>query len=91
MNRVVHHLSENELTQITTIYEKKIAYENLAKILSIEENEAIYNRLITDYGATVHQFEQWWDKVFADNNLPNGQYTVDFTNGTIVETVVPQS
>lgn len=79
-----YDLTQDEVSEIRDLYEKKLALENLAKILSPEENKGMYERLVVDYGATVRRFNDWWDKTFQSHQMPAGNYGVDFINSKLV-------
>ena len=84
MSEIVCKLTEAEVSAIRDIYEKKLALENLAKIMSPGENNAMYERLIADYGATMRQFNEWWDTTVAAHQLPPDAYTVDFRDSQLI-------
>ena len=72
---------------IRDIYEKKLALENLAKIIKPDENPEMYHRLIADYGSTMHDFEDWWNGIFRKYEVEAGNYNVDFRSNQIFRTV----
>lgn len=84
MSAVCYDLDRNEVKCIRDIYEKKMALENLAKIIVPDENPEMYNRLVSDYGATVHEFEDWWNAIFKKYSAEAGKYNVDFHSNQIV-------
>lgn len=84
MAKVVCKLEKSELDTIRELYEKKLAYENLSKILSPSEHGEMYQRLISDYGSVVHQFNSWWDDAFAKYELPQGHYFINFSSREIL-------
>lgn len=86
MSTICYDLEEEELKAIRGIYEKKLALENLAKIIKPDANPEMYHRLISDYGATVHNFEDWWNAIFCKYKVEAGDYNVDFKNSQIILT-----
>lgn len=84
MNEIACNITEEETTEIRNLFEKKMALENLAKIITPSENEEMYQRLVADYGITVHEFNQWWEKILKEYNLPSKNYSVDFVNRQLV-------
>lgn len=84
MNEIVCKLTDEEASAIRDIYEKKLALENLAKIISPSENNEMYERLIADYGATVRQFNDWWTAAMAAHQLPPDNYSVDFQDKQLI-------
>ena len=51
-------LTQGECSNIEEILEKKIALENLLKILS--ESQEIYKKVVRDYKNIVEEYEKWW-------------------------------
>ena len=86
MNEIVCKLTEEELIAIRDIYEKKLALQNLTKILSPSENGEMYERLVADYGATMRQFNDWWSATLAAHQLPADDYLVDFRESQLIRT-----
>lgn len=87
MSTVYYNLEEAELKTIRDIYEKKLALENLTKIVKPDANPEMYHRLVSDYGATMHAFEDWWNAIFRKYEVEDGNYNVDFRNSQIFQTV----
>ena len=54
--------------------------------LAVDEGE-MYHRLIADYGATMHDFEDWWNGIFRKYEVEAGNYNVDFRSNQIFRTV----
>ena len=52
----VYKLNDDEFKEIEDLFEKKIALENLTKIIDAD-NQKLYDKLIKDYGKTIHQFD----------------------------------
>lgn len=84
MSKVICKLEKSELDAIRELYEKKLAYENLSKILSPSEHGEMYQRLISDYGSVVRQFNSWWDDIYEKYDLPQGHYFVNFSSAEIL-------
>lgn len=84
MRDVIIELEQQECDTIRELFEKKLALENLAKIITPEENSAIYERLIIDYGKILHLFNDWWDNIFKKYQCTPGNYSVDFSAHSIV-------
>ncbi|MDU2830817.1 MAG: CXXX repeat peptide modification system protein, partial [Anaerococcus sp.] len=51
-------LTQEECSNIEELLEKKIALENLLKILS--ESHEIYKKVNRDYKKIVEEYEKWW-------------------------------
>ncbi|HGI3816193.1 CXXX repeat peptide modification system protein [Finegoldia magna] len=72
-------LTQGECSNIEEILEKKIALENLLKILS--ESQEIYKKVVRDYKNIVEEYEKWWrdtsDKYIWENT-ENSFWSIDF-------------
>lgn len=84
MKDVICELEQQECDTIRELFEKKLALENLAKIIIPEENPAMYERLLVDYGKTIHLFNDWWDNTFNKYQCVPGNYSVNFSDHTVV-------
>lgn len=73
-------ITKNECTEIRTLHEKRLALENLAKIISPSQMPELYERLVSDYGPVVAQYEDWWSSIFKKYQMAPGTYVVDFEN-----------
>lgn len=49
MRKVIDILSEKEKEEILELYEKKLAMENLAKVINAETDEQLFQNLKNDY------------------------------------------
>ncbi len=87
MNDIRYDLEEVEVKTVRDIYEKKLALENLAKIISPDEQPEMYARLVSDLGAVMHEFEDWWNMIFQKYSVEAGQYYVDFHKNQILRTM----
>lgn len=76
-------LSEEDFEEITNLYEKKLALENLAKILG-STNQELYNKVIADYGKTMREFSDWWRTNSMKYNWEGNNWRVDFINKQIM-------
>lgn len=56
--KVVGTLTQEESRNLEELLEKKIALENLLKILS--ESQEIYKKVVRDYKNIVEEYEKWW-------------------------------
>lgn len=79
----VWKLSEEEYREIEDLFEKKVALENLAKILD-PDNERLYEKLIKDYGRAVRQFENWWTEMGKKHQWKGSEWWLDFETKTIM-------
>ena len=72
-------LTQEECSNIEELLEKKIALENLLKILS--ESQEIYKKVVRDYKNIVEEYEKWWtdtsDKYIWES-IENSFWSIDF-------------
>lgn len=72
-------LTQEESRNLEELLEKKIALENLLKILS--ESQEIYKKLDRDYKNIVEEYEKWWidtsDKYMWEST-DNSFWSIDF-------------
>ncbi|EFL55149.1 CXXX repeat peptide modification system protein [Finegoldia magna] len=72
-------LTQEECSNIEELLEKKIALENLLKILS--ESHEIYKKVNRDYKKIVEEYEKWWrdtsDKYIWEST-DNSFWSIDF-------------
>ena len=82
MDEVVGIVTKDELREIEELFEKKIALENLAKIIDSNKNE-VNNKFLSDYGKTLNLFDQWWDKTSKKYDWKGDSWKVNFRTGEI--------
>lgn len=72
-------LTQEESENLEELLEKKIALENLLKILS--ESQEIYKKVDKDYKNIVEEYEKWWrdtsDKYIWES-IENSFWSIDF-------------
>lgn len=72
-------LTQEESRNLEKLLEKKIALENLLKILS--ESQEIYKKVVRDYKNIVEEYEKWWrdtsDKYIWES-IENSFWSIDF-------------
>lgn len=77
-------LTQEEIENLEELLEKKIALENLLKILS--ESQEIYKKVNRDYKNIVEEYEKWWrdtsDKYIWESN-DNSFRSIDFKSGKV--------
>ncbi|HBI3892977.1 CXXX repeat peptide modification system protein [Finegoldia magna] len=77
--KVVGTLTQEESRNLEELLEKKIALENLLKILS--ESQEIYKKVVRDYKNIVEEYEKWWtdtsDKYIWES-IENSFWSIDF-------------
>lgn len=72
-------LTQEESRNLEKLLEKKIALENLLKILS--ESQEVYKKVDRDYKNIVEEYEKWWtdtsDKYIWES-IENSFWSIDF-------------
>lgn len=72
-------LTQEECSNIEELLEKKIALENLLKILS--ERQKIYKKVNRDYKNIVEEYEKWWrdtSEKYMWESTENSFWSIDF-------------
>lgn len=83
MSKVIWKLSEEEKNEILNLYERKVALENLSKIVE-PENEKLYNKFISDYGKTVTEFQNWWTKTSKKYDWEGKSWHINFDTNEVI-------
>ena len=81
--KIIHQLNEKEAEEIANLYEKRLALENLIKILD-GDNEKIYNKVIEDYTNTTREFQKWWDNMSTKYQWQGSNWLINFETKTVV-------
>lgn len=79
MKRVVGKVTEEERDAIQSLFERRNGLTELAKIIG--DDDALYERLVADMGATGTKFQNWWDDTAAKyrwESAENGNWEIDF-------------
>ena len=58
----IGQVSVEEKDEILALYERRNGLNELAKVLTSEDNE-LYERLVKDLGETSNKFQSWWDRM----------------------------
>lgn len=76
-------LSEEDFEEISNLFEKKLALENLARIMD-PTNQELYNKVIADYGKTMRDFMDWWKVTSKKYNWEGNSWRLNFKEKQIV-------
>lgn len=79
MKKLIGKVTAEERNEIQSLFERRNGLAELAKIIG--DDEALYERLVADMGATGTRFQQWWDKMGAKygwERTENGNWQIDF-------------
>lgn len=85
VKKIVGSVTETEKNEIKALFERKNGLSELIKIVP-PDNEALYEKLVTDMGRTSTLFQQWWDRKAEQNkweNAPGGRWEIDFDTNDI--------
>jgi CXXX repeat modification system protein len=84
MKQIVGQVTEEEKKEILSLFERKNGLSELAKIVNMDD--ALYDKMITDMGATSTKFQKWWDdmsKKYQWERADNGHWEIDFNTNEI--------
>lgn len=83
MSKSVWSLSLEDKNEIQSLYEKKLALENLIKIIDVD-NAKMYDKLMTDYGATMKLFQEWWATNSLKHKWEGKIWHIDFVASEVI-------
>lgn len=85
VKRIIGHVSIEEKNEIQTLFERRNGLNELAKILTADNNE-LYERLIKDLGETNSKFQNWWNTMASKyqwESVDGGNWEINFETGDI--------
>lgn len=85
MKKIVGTVDQNEKEEIQALFERRNALNELAKILTAN-NDALYEKLVKDIGATSMKFQDWWSRMSSKyqwERQENGRWEIDFSTNKI--------
>lgn len=91
MKKKIGTVTTEERDEIRRLFERRNGLNELAKILTADNN-ALYERLITDMSITNSNFQQWWDNMYQKyswEHSENGNWEIDF-NDCSIYLVIPE-
>ena len=80
MKKIVGNVSIEEKNEIQTLFERRNGLNELAHILSSDNNE-LYERIIKDMGETSIKFQNWWDRMaekYQWESIEGGNWEINF-------------
>ncbi len=81
--KVVWKLSDKDFEDIQDLFEKKLALENLTKIIDVKDTE-LYEKFIKDYGKTLHEFNNWWKRMVQEHNWEGSNLWIKFETQEVI-------
>ena len=82
MKKEVGFVTPEERDQIQKLFERRNGLNELAKILSANDDE-LYQKLVKDMGETSTKFQNWWNEMGTKYNweaADNGNWEIDFND-----------
>ncbi len=80
MKKTVGQVTLDEKNEIQTLFERRNGLNELAKILTVDNNE-LYEKLIKDLGETDSKFQNWWNTMsdkYQWESVEGGNWEIDF-------------
>ena len=78
--KLVGQVTPEERNEIQTLFERRNGLNELAKILTADNNE-LYEKLVKDMGDTSTRFQNWWNRMsqkYKWESRDNGNWEIDF-------------
>lgn len=85
MKNEIGKVTEQERDEIQTLFERRNGLNELAKILTTDNN-GLYERLVKDLSDTTSKFQNWWDRMsdkYQWESAENGHWEIDFNDCSI--------
>lgn len=85
MNKIIGTVTEQERDEIQSLFERRNGLNELAKILTADNNE-LYERLVKDLSETTSKFQNWWDTMsrkYQWESIEGGNWEIDFNDCSI--------
>lgn len=83
--KLIGQVTVEEKNEIQTLFERRNGLNELAKILTADNNE-LYERLIKDLGETDSKFQNWWNIMASKyqwESVDGGNWEINFETGDI--------
>ncbi|MBQ7056534.1 MAG: CXXX repeat peptide modification system protein [Bacteroidaceae bacterium] len=80
VKKLVGQVTPEEKQEILTLFERRNGLNELAKIVTAD-NDALYQKLVTDMGETGTKFQSWWDRMaqkYRWGMHENGNWEINF-------------
>jgi CXXX repeat modification system protein len=79
MKKLVGQVSSEEKNEILALFERRNGLTELVKIAG--NDNALYEKMVADMGATSVKFQSWWDKMAAKyqwESVEDGHWEINF-------------
>ena len=80
VKKVIGQVTVEEKNEIQTLFERRNGLNELAKILTADNNE-LYEKLVKDLGETENKFEVWWERMsdkYQWESAEGGNWEINF-------------
>ncbi len=80
MNKIIGTVTEQERDEIQALFERRNGLNELAKILTADNNE-LYERLVKDLSETTAKFQNWWNTMsskYSWESAEDGNWEINF-------------
>lgn len=78
--KLIGKVTEEEMKEIQSLFERKNGLSELARILT-PDNQELYEKLVKDLGVTQSKFQSWWTRMSEAYNwesVEGGNWEIDF-------------
>ena len=78
--KLVGQVTPEERNEIQTLFERRNGLNELAKILTADNNE-LYEKLVKDLGETNTKYQSWWNRMskqYQWESTENGNWEINF-------------
>nr|WP_317282274.1 CXXX repeat peptide modification system protein [uncultured Sellimonas sp.] len=79
-------LTKEEGKQALTLYEKKMAIDNLVKILDKDTEKSLYEKAVKEQDDVNQKYDSWWRKIcekYYGIYIENQEFYIDFRKNSI--------
>ena len=76
----VGQVTTEENNEIQKLFERRNGLNELAKILTVD-NQELYEKLVKDLGETTTKYQSWWNRMSSKYNwesTENGNWEINF-------------
>jgi CXXX repeat modification system protein len=84
MKQKIGQVTEEEKKEILYLFERKNGLAELSKI--VKSDDALYDKMVMDMGATSTKFQAWWDKTaekYQWETKEGGNWEINFETNEI--------
>ena len=78
--KLVGQVTPEERNEIQALFERRNGLNELAKILTVD-NQELYEKLVKDLGETTTKYQSWWNRMSSKYNwesTENGNWEINF-------------